>query len=54
MGRGLVSPEDAGLIAASRIAGKSLSEIARQRGAKLRTLQWRRQRAEALLVGAGL
>src|SRR5215207_9022832 len=54
VGRGLVSPEDAGLIAASRIAGKSLSEIARQRGAKLRTLQWRRQRAEALLVGAGL
>jgi hypothetical protein len=54
VGRGLVSPEDAGLIAESRIAGTSLREIARQRGAKLRTLQWRRQRAEALLVGAGL
>jgi hypothetical protein len=49
---GLVSAADAELIAASRIAGTSLSEIARRRGAKLRTLQWRRKRAEAALVGA--
>jgi hypothetical protein len=48
---GLVSAADAELIAASRIAGTSLSEIARRRGAKLRTLQWRRKRAEAALVG---
>jgi hypothetical protein len=49
---GLVSAADAELIAASRIGGTSLSEIARRRGAKLRTLQWRRKRAEAALVGA--
>jgi len=47
---GLVTPDDAELIAASRIAGTSLSEIARRRGAKLRTLQWRRKRAEAALT----
>jgi hypothetical protein len=47
---GVVSAADAELIAASRIAGTSLHEIARRRGAKLRTLQWRRKRAEAALV----
>jgi DNA-directed RNA polymerase specialized sigma24 family protein len=47
---GRLSAADAELIAASRIAGTSLSEIARRRGAKLRTLQWRRKRAEAALV----
>lgn len=46
---GVVTADDAELIAASRIAGTSLGEIARRRGAKLRTLQWRRQRAEAAL-----
>ena len=50
---GLVSHADAELIAASRIAGTSLREIARRRGAKLRTLQWRRKRAEAVLAGGG-
>lgn len=48
---GRLSAADAELIAASRIGGTSLSEIARRRGAKLRTLQWRRKRAEAALVG---
>jgi DNA-directed RNA polymerase specialized sigma24 family protein len=46
---GLVSAADAELIAASRIAGVPLAEIAARRGAKLRTLQWRRRRAEATL-----
>jgi hypothetical protein len=54
VGQGLVSPADAELIAVSRIAGTSLRELAERRGAKLRTLQWRRKRAEAaLLAGAG-
>jgi DNA-directed RNA polymerase specialized sigma24 family protein len=52
--RGLVTRGDAELIAASRIAGTSLGEIARRRGAKLRTLQWRRRRAEAALAGSGV
>jgi hypothetical protein len=46
---GVVSAADAELIAASRIAGVPLAEIAERRGAKLRTLQWRRRRAEATL-----
>jgi DNA-directed RNA polymerase specialized sigma24 family protein len=50
---GLIAPGDAELIAASRIGGTSLREIAEARGAKLRTLQWRRKRAEAVLAGAG-
>lgn len=50
---GVLDAGDAELIAASRIAGTSLAEIAARRGAKLRTLQWRRRRAEALLAGAG-
>jgi len=51
---GLIGSGDAELIAASRIAGTSLGEIARRRGAKLRTLQWRRRRAEAVLAGTGV
>jgi hypothetical protein len=50
---GVVSADDAELIAASRIAGTPLATIAARRGAKLRTLQWRRKRAEAVLAGAG-
>jgi hypothetical protein len=46
---GLVSAADAELIAASRIAGVPLADIAERRGAKLRTLQWRRRRAEETL-----
>jgi hypothetical protein len=48
-----VTADDAELIAASRIAGTPLTTIAARRGAKLRTLQWRRKRAEALLATAG-
>jgi DNA-directed RNA polymerase specialized sigma24 family protein len=50
---GVVSAADAELIAASRIAGVSLAEIAERRGASLRTLQWRRRRAEAALSASG-
>jgi hypothetical protein len=50
---GLVSAADAELIAASRIAGVPLADIAQRRGAKLRTLQWRRRRAEELLSASG-
>ncbi|HEX8802688.1 MAG TPA: hypothetical protein VF743_00805 [Acidimicrobiales bacterium] len=50
---GVVSMGDAELVAASRIGGVSLAEIARRRGAPLRTLQWRRQRAEAALAATG-
>ena len=50
---GLVSAADAELIAASRIAGVPLADIAARRGAKLRTLQWRRRRAEEALSASG-
>lgn len=50
---GVVTRGDAELIAHSRIAGTSLRELARRSGSALRTLQWRRKRAEAVLVGAG-
>jgi len=53
VGEGLVSSSDAQLIAASRIVGTPLREIALRTGAKLRTLQWRRRRAETVLAGAG-
>jgi hypothetical protein len=53
VGDGVLTPGDAELIAASRIVGTPLAEIAHRRGTKLRTLQWRRKRAEALLVAAG-
>jgi len=48
---GLVSAGDAELIAASRIAGVPLAVIAVRRGVSVRTLQWRRRRAEAALAG---
>lgn len=48
---GRLSADDANLIAATRIAGTPMREMAHRRGAKLRTLQWRRQRAEAALAG---
>jgi hypothetical protein len=50
VGEGIICSSDAQLIAASRIAATPLREIALRSGAKLRTLQWRRQRAEAALV----
>lgn len=50
---GLIAAGDAELIAATRIEGRRMAELAEERGAKLRTLQWRRQMAEAALVGTG-
>ena len=50
---GRVRPDDAELITATRIGGRRLAEMTCERGATLRTLQWRRRCAEAALVGAG-
>ena len=50
---GLIAAGDAKLIAATRIEGRRMADLAAERGAKLRTLQWRRQMAEAALAGAG-
>jgi hypothetical protein len=47
---GVIDRSDAELIAATRIAGTPLREIAQERAMPLRTAQWRRQRAEAALV----
>lgn len=50
---GIVRPDDAELVAQTRIAGRRLADIAAARGAKLRTLQWRRRHAEDALIAAG-
>lgn len=50
---GLIGASDAKLIAATRIEGRRMADLAAERGAKLRTLQWRRQMAEAALAGTG-
>ena len=47
---GVIEQADAVLIAASRIGGRRLAELARERGAALRTVQKHRHRAEAALV----
>lgn len=47
---GIIGVDDAHLILATRVGNDGLPDIARRRGAKLRTLQWRRQTAEATLV----
>jgi hypothetical protein len=47
---GVIDKADAALIAASRIGGRRLAELARERGAALRTVQKHRHRAEAALV----
>jgi len=49
---GVVSRQDAQLIASSRICGVSLRRLAESRGVKLRTLQFHRQLAEAALAAA--
>jgi hypothetical protein len=49
---GVITAADATLIAASRIAGVRLADIAARRGRPLRTLQHRRRRAERALVAA--
>lgn len=50
---GLIAAGDAELIVATRIEGRRMADLAAERGAKLRTLQWRRQMAEAALAGTG-
>ena len=50
---GIISDDEACLIAASRIAGRRLADIAQQRGAALRTVQKHRHAAEAALVAIG-
>jgi hypothetical protein len=47
---GIVGPEDAELIARSRIAGDRVADIAHRRGLRPRTLWDRRQRAELALA----
>jgi hypothetical protein len=49
---GVISAADAELIAASRIAGTRLADLAARQGRHLRTLQYRRRRAEHALVAA--
>ncbi len=50
---GHIAAGDAELIVATRIEGRRLADLAIERGAKLRTLQWRRQVAEAVLARTG-
>lgn len=47
---GILGVEEAQLILATRVGSDDLPAMARRLGAKLRTLQWRRQTAEATLV----
>jgi hypothetical protein len=49
---GVISASDAELIAASRIAGVRLADLAVRRRQHLRTLQYQRRRAEHALVAA--
>jgi hypothetical protein len=49
---GVINAGDAELIAASRIAGIRLADLALRQGRHLRTLQYRRRRAEHALVAA--
>lgn len=50
---GVIIPADAELVAATRIAGRRLADLAAERGTPLRTLQGRRHRAETALIAAG-
>jgi hypothetical protein len=49
---GVLTPADAELIAASRIGGRRLADLAAERGAALRTVQKHRHAAEAALVAS--
>jgi hypothetical protein len=49
---GVISASDAELIAASRIAGVRLADLAVRRRKHLRTLQYQRRRAEHALIAA--
>jgi hypothetical protein len=48
---GALTIADAELIAVTRIGRRRLAAVAAERGASLRTLQWRRRRAETALAG---
>lgn len=50
---GRIGAADASVIASARINDARMADLAAERGVNLRTLQWRRQRAEAALVRAG-
>lgn len=50
---GVIGAQDAELILATRVGNDALPAMAHRRGAKLRTLQWRRQVAEAALAARG-
>lgn len=50
---GVIARTDAQLVAATRIAGHRLADLAAARGTPLRTLQGRRRRAETALIAAG-
>ena len=47
--QGVVSGQDAALIALTRLGGMRIAELARQRGASASTLSSRRRRAEAAI-----
>jgi hypothetical protein len=49
----LIRRDDAELVVASRIAGRRMADLARERGAAVRTLQKHRKRAERVLVQLG-
>lgn len=49
----LISEADAELVVASRIAGRRMADLAKERGAALRTVQKHRKRAERALVHLG-
>lgn len=49
----LIRRDDAELVVASRIGGRRMVDLARERGAALRTVQKHRKRAERLLVQVG-
>lgn len=51
---GVISVDDAELIATTRIGRRHLSLVAEERGASLRTLQRRRRHAESVLAATGV
>lgn len=51
--KNLIRRDDAELVVASRIAGRRMVDLARERGAAVRTVQKHRKRAERVLVQLG-
>lgn len=50
---GVVGAEEAALVAATRIGGRRMADLAAERGTPARTLHWRRRHAEDALIAAG-